>query len=220
MPTGPPAPPSAATGSPRTATRGTGASLVVGCVVGCALPAVWLLQRTATGDLGANPIEEALNQSGLAALILLIASLACTPLKLTAGWSWPIRLRKTLGLAAFFYASLHFFIYLGLDAQFDLALILDVTQRPFTIAGFLAWLALAPLALTSSRYWLRRLGYVKWKRLHRLAYLAGALGCTHFIWREKSAQESIVYAVVLGLLLSARFLGRKQRRATSSAPSS
>lgn len=194
-------------------------ALVAGAVVGASVPAVWLLQRAEAGTLGADPIREVLHQSGLAALILLVASLACSPLQRLTGWTWPVRLRKTLGLGAFFYASIHLFVYVALDAGFDPALLLDIGAKPFVLVGFLSWLVMVPLAWTSSRYALRRMGFRRWKALHRLAYLAGILGAAHFVMHEKSPQDSVVFAVVLGVLLLARLVPRSRRRATSAASS-
>lgn len=150
------------------------------------------------------------------ALVFLIASLAATPLKVVFGWTWPIRLRRMLGLYAFFYASLHFLTYLGLDQVFDLrAVFADITQRKFIAVGFAAFVLLMPLAVTSTDAMVRRLGYLRWKRLHRLAYLAAALGAVHFIWRvKKDVSLPLTYAAVLALFLSVRLisLGLKKRK--------
>ncbi len=164
---------------------------------------VWSALR---GELGANPIAEALNRLGLMALVFLIASLACTPLKLLFGWTWPIRLRRMLGLFGFFYALLHLSTYAGLDQTFNWrAILTDVTKRNFILVGFLAFCMMVPLALTSTAAAVRRMGFVAWKRLHRLAYVAAILGVIHFIWRvKKDLREPIIYAAILGALFLAR----------------
>ena len=184
--------------------------------VGSLAPAIRLLVLGARGELGANPIATALNQLGLVALIFLIASLAATPLKTTLGWTWPIRIRRMLGLYAFFYASLHFLTYLGLDQLFDFpAVFADITQRQFIAVGFAAFVLLVPLAITSTDAMVRRLGFVRWKRLHRLAYVAAALGVVHFIWRvKKDVSQPLTYGAVLALLLAFRLVafGLKKRK--------
>ena len=179
-------------------------------------PAIRLLVLGARGELGANPIATALNQLGLVALIFLIASLAATPLKTTLGWTWPIRIRRMLGLYAFFYGSLHFLTYLGLDQVLDLrAVFADITKRNFIAVGFTAFVLLVPLAVTSTDAMVRRLGFVRWKRLHRLVYVAAALGVVHFIWRvKKDLSQPLTYGAVLALLLAIRVVafGLKKRK--------
>jgi methionine sulfoxide reductase heme-binding subunit len=176
--------------------------------VGALVPLAAILLRARTGALGADPIAETLNELGLVALIFLVASLACTPLKTLLGWTWPIRIRRELGLFAFFYALVHASTYLGLDQGFDFrAVWADVTKRKFIFVGFAAFLLLIPLAATSTRAAVRRLGFVVWKRIHRLAYLAATLGAIHFFWRVKrDTREALVYAAVLALLLLVRVI--------------
>ena len=175
-------------------------------LVGGLYPAVLLALQFAQGTLGANPIERVLNQTGLLALILLVASLACTPLKVVSGWTWPIRLRKLLGLLGFAYASLHFLTYAVVDQGLALGTILeDIAKRPFITVGFLALVLLVPLAVTSTNRMVRRMGFPAWQRLHRLAYVAASLGVVHFVWRvKKDLTEPLVYAGVLALLLALR----------------
>ncbi len=142
------------------------------------------------------------------ALIFLVASLACTTLKTVFGWTGPIRIRRELGLFAFLYALLHVSTYAGLDQSFDFdAIFADVTKRKFIFVGFAAFVLLVPLAVTSSGAAGRRLGFVKWKRLHRLTYLAGCLGIIHFLSRVKrDTSEPLAYAAVLGFLLLIRIV--------------
>ncbi len=173
---------------------------------GALAPLGLLLARATRGSLGANPIAEALNELGLTALVLLIASLACTPAREILGWTWAIGLRRMLGLLAFFYVSLHFATYLGLDQGLRFAAVFaDVTKRKFIFVGFTAFVLLAPLAATSTAASIQRLGFPRWKRLHRLVYVAATLGVVHFFLRvKKDMSEPKVYAAVLALLLLAR----------------
>jgi sulfoxide reductase heme-binding subunit YedZ len=162
--------------------------------------------RAVSGRLGANPIATAMNQLGLLALVFLTACLACTPLKIVTGKSWPIRLRKTLGLLAFFTALSHFLTYALLDQGLLLrAIVRDVTKRPFIAIGFTALVLLVPLALTSTKESLQRLGFARWKRLHRLAYVVAILAVIHFVMRVKAdAREPYMWAAVLLLLFVVR----------------
>jgi sulfoxide reductase heme-binding subunit YedZ len=173
---------------------------------GALVPLAALALRASRHTLGANPIAEVLNQLGLLALVFLVASLACTPLKAIAGWTWPIRIRKMLGLHAFFYACLHFLTYAAVDQGLKIAAIAgDIVKRPFILVGFVALVLLVPLAITSTARMLKRLGAARWKRLHRLAYVAGILGVVHFFLRvKKDVSEPLVYGVVLGVLFAVR----------------
>lgn len=181
---------------------------------GSLVPLAVTLVSALREELGANPIAEALNRLGLMALVFLIASLACTPLRSAFGWTWPIRLRRMLGLFAFFYALLHMTTYVGLDQTLNWrAIFADITKRKFILVGFLAFVMLLPLALTSTAAAVRRLGFVRWKRLHRLAYAAGLLGVIHFIWRvKKDLREPVIYAAILGALLLARLVASLRDR--------
>lgn len=178
-------------------------------LVGALVPVAALAVRGVRGELGANPIAQALNQLGLVALVLLVAALACTPAKILFGWTWPFRIRRMLGLLGFFYAALHVATYVGLDQVLDLAAIWkDVTKRKFIFVGAAAFVVLVPLALTSTDASVRRLGFARWKLLHRLAYVAPALGVLHFFWRvKKDATEPLAYGVVLAALLAVRAVG-------------
>ncbi len=186
--------------------------LVPAVWAGGAVPVAALALRAAQDALGANPISEALNRLGLTALVFLIASLACTPVQLVTKWTWPVRIRRALGLLAFGYVTLHFLTWLVLDQGFAVSAALeDVAKRPFVTVGFLAWLLLIPLALTSTNGAVKKLGFARWKQLHRLAYLCAALGAVHFYWRvKKDHTEPLIYAAVLGLLLLLRLTNRKK----------
>jgi sulfoxide reductase heme-binding subunit YedZ len=179
-----------------------------------ATPAVAIALRAVRDELGANPISEALNRLGHSALVFLVAALVCTPLQLLSKWSWPARIRRTLGLLGFGYATAHFLVYLLVDQQLALGAVLeDLSKRPFITVGFLCWLLLIPLAVTSTPAMVKRLGFVQWKRLHRLAYVCAALGVVHFYWRvKKDHTEPLIYGAVLALLLGIRAVGWVQKR--------
>jgi len=181
---------------------------------GGSAPAGLMLYRASTHELGANPIAAALNQLGLLALTLLVLTLACTPLQKLTGWTWPPRIRRTLGLLTFGYATAHLLTYATLDLGLDFgALGADIVKRPFITVGFTAWLCMLPLALTSTDAMVRRLGFVRWKRLHRLSYACAALGVVHFVWRvKKDLTEPLIYGAVFGALLAARALPQRKKR--------
>jgi sulfoxide reductase heme-binding subunit YedZ len=184
-------------------------------LAGALVPIAVIVLRGWRGDLGADPIAQALNQLGLIALVFLVAALACTPLKLLMGWTWPMRIRRELGLLGFLYASLHVSTYVGLDQRFDWAAIwADVTKRKFIFVGALAFVLLVPLAATSTAWAVRRLGFARWQRLHRLAYVATMLAAVHFYWRVKSdVREPVLYALILVALLLVRAGNRLRVRA-------
>jgi len=175
--------------------------LVPATITGALIPFASIAWRLSQQRLGANPIATALNQVGLLALIFLVLSLSCTPLKIAFAWNWPLRVRRTLGLCAFFSALLHFSIYFVLDQNFALAAVLrDAWKRPFITLGFAALILLIPLALTSTKRSVARLGFRRWQLLHRLAYLIGILAVLHFYLRVKADHsQPIAYALVLAL---------------------
>jgi len=161
------------------------------------------------GGLGANPIEAVQNRLGFWTLTILALSLVPTPARDVLGVSWPQRLRRVIGVTAFAYALLHFLFYVAVDKFFDGRTIAqDLTKRPFLMVGFAALLCLAPLAITSTDGWVMRLGYRRWKLLHRLAYLAAALAVVHFAWRVKAdPTRPLLFAAVFAILLAARVPG-------------
>ena len=172
-------------------------------LTGSLLPVAVIALRAWQGELGSDPIAQALNQFGLLALIFLVLALACTPLKMLLGLTWPMRIRRMLGLLAFLYALLHVTTYAVLDQGLDWHAIWDdVSKRKFILVGFLTFVLLIPLAATSTKAAVRRLGYARWKLLHRLAYLAPMLAVLHFIWRVKrDEREPMTYGFVLAMLL-------------------
>ncbi len=178
-----------------------------------------LLVRAVLGDtLGADPVAAITHETGDWALRLVLLGLALTPLRRLIGQPWPIRFRRLVGLYAFFYASLHLATYVVLDlGQYWSQILDDIVKRPYITVGFAAWLMLVPLALTSTKGWMRRLGR-RWGQLHTLVYAVGVLGVLHFLWLVKSdLREPLVYAGILALLLGLR-LWWKLRRSPAQAP--
>lgn len=172
-------------------------------VVGGILPAVVLVFQLLTGTLGADPAEDLEHSTGLTALILLLSSLAMTPLKRLTGVTALVRLRKPLGLWAFAYAVMHLSCYLVFDQSLLWGEIgRDIVKRPYITVGFAAFLILLTLAITSPAAMIRKLGGQRWQRLHRLAYLAAVLAVLHFLWLVKLdiTEPVIAGAVLIGLL--------------------
>jgi methionine sulfoxide reductase heme-binding subunit len=172
-----------------------------------------------TFNLGANPIEFITRDLGDWTLIFLMITLAVTPVRRLAGLPWLIKLRRMLGLFAFFYASLHFVTYIWLDQFFDLQdIVKDVIKRPFITVGFLAFVCLIPLAVTSTNGMVRRLGGKRWQLLHRLVYAIGILGVVHYWWLVKrDIREPLLYAGILVMLLGVRIYWKWQKRDKASA---
>ena len=172
------------------------------------VPAARIGTLALQGQLGANPIAEAMNRLGFWTLTLLLVTLSPTPIQIVTGWKWPLRLRRMLGLETFLYVCLHFAVYLGVDQFFDFAAIgKDIVKRKFITVGFAAFVLLIPLAITSTDGMVRRLGFARWKRLHRLIYLAAALGVVHFVWRVKSdLRQPVIFGASLAILLVIRTL--------------
>lgn len=182
----------------------------------CLAPLARLVALGAAPDgLGANPVEFITRSTGTWALVMLCLTLAVTPLRRLLGWSALVRLRRMLGLFAFFYAGLHALIFLWLEHWFGVvAMLRDVLDRPFVAAGFAALLLLVPLALTSTQGMIRRLGR-RWQQLHRLVYPAAVLAVLHFWWHKAGKNdlaEPAIYACVLAVLLGLRLLGRRTGR--------
>lgn len=173
------------------------------------LPLAWLIGDALGNRLTANPIQYLTQRTGWFALALLLASLACTPLNRWLGWKPVMRWRKPLGLYSFGYASLHLAIFAALDYGLDLSLISQaVIEKRYIIAGFLAFLLLVPLAITSTAGWQRRLKQW-WRRLHRLVYLAAALAVAHYLWLSKDPRPALLAGALLVVLLLARFPARQ-----------
>jgi sulfoxide reductase heme-binding subunit YedZ len=177
----------------------------------CLIPAGLLVWRFFTGGLGANPIEFITLKTGFWTLTLLLVTLAITPVRRITGWNRLVQYRRLLGLFAFFYATLHFMTYVALDLFFDFgAVAADIAKRPYITVGFSAFVLLVPLAVTSTKGSIRRLGR-NWLRIHRLIYLAAGLAVLHFYWKKSAKSdigEPLIFAGILAALLLVRVFYR------------
>jgi sulfoxide reductase heme-binding subunit YedZ len=172
-------------------------------------------------SLGANPAETILHMSGDWVIYFLLITLAITPLRKLTGWNDLIKFRRMMGLYAFFYASVHFLSYIGFDRLFDLSdMAREIVKRPFILVGFAAFVLLVPLAVTSTRGWVLRLGAARWSALHKAVYPIAILGIVHYWWLVKrDITWPVVFALVLAVLLAYRGFkrgGRKIRAASQS----
>lgn len=193
--------------------------------VAALIPLAWLIFDAATGRLSVNPIQDIEQRTGKYALILLTASLWCSPVNIITGWAAVTRWRRPLGLYAFGYAALHFLTFIGLDYGFNLRFLwADVAGKRYIFVGLTALLILIPLALTSTRGWQRRLGKA-WRKLHRWVYLAGGLVVVHYVWAVKSdIREPLLWGAAIGLGLLIRLpaarrwiVAQRARRLTTKA---
>jgi len=170
--------------------------------LGALTPLVVLIIDALRDNLTANPIQDITLRTGKTALVLLVLSLAATPINTLFGFRPALKVRRALGLYAFFYISLHFFIFIGLDYVFDPDLIFDaIVEKRYALVGFAAGMVLLPLAITSTKGWMKRLGK-KWKLLHRLVYLASLLAVIHYIWLVKSdIRQPLLFGGIVVVLL-------------------
>lgn len=173
--------------------------------LGSLIPLGILVWDFFTFNLTINPIQEATLRTGKTALILLVLSLACTPLNTLFGFRQAIKVRRPLGLYTFMYASIHLLIFVGVDYAFSWELIKEaIFEKRYALVGFSAFVIMLPMAITSTKGWKRRLGK-NWKRLHNFVYLAGLLVIVHYIWLVKSdIREPLVYGGIVILLLLLR----------------
>ncbi len=180
----------------------------------CLLPLLVLLYRGFTDGLGANPISYATSWLGQWTFRLLLVSLALTPLRIVTGLVWPVRLRRLVGLFAFFYAGLHFLVWILVDHFFNWdQMLADLVKRRYITIGVLALILLIPPAITSTNGMIERLGGTAWRRLHRLVYLVGVLAALHFLWLAKGFRpDAVLYAAILAVLLGVRALDTLRRR--------
>ena len=175
-------------------------------------PILWLVVGFFQRELGVNPVEKIIHVQGRWTLVLLLATMAVTPIRRLTGWNRIIQVRRLLGLFAFAHACIHFLAYAGMDQLFALSYIFeDVRDRRYITAGFAALFLMIPLAVTSTKGWIRRLGR-RWQRLHRLAYVAAGLGVLHYFWKVKGDTFwPLVAALTLAALLAVRLAYRKRR---------
>ena len=197
--------------------------LKLGVFMAGLMPLAVLAWQTVTDNLGANPIKEITEQTGLWTLRFVLITLAVTPARRLTGWNRVIQLRRMLGLFAFFYGTLHFITYVWLDQFFVVEEIMaDVVARPFITVGFVSFMLLIPLAVTSTTKMIKRLGGKWWQRLHRTVYVIGMGGVVHYLWLVKAdVQSPLTYGGLLALLLSRVDCLRttSQTRACAPAPS-
>ena len=179
------------------------------------LPLARLVVGYFTNQLGANPIELITRSTGTWTLVGLAVTLAITPLRKFLNWPWLVRLRRTAGLLAFFYVSLHFTTHICFDRFFDVEdIIKDVIKRPFITVGFAAFLLFIPLAVTSNNAIIKKLGAKLWQRIHYLVYVIAILGVVHYWWLvKKDLTQPIIYACVFALLLGSRVFWKLREQA-------
>ncbi len=179
----------------------------------CLIPLAFLVFDALTNNLGANPIEKITRRSGDWALRMLLITLAVTPMRILLQQPWLLRLRRMLGLFAFFYACLHITSYMVLDQFFAWDdIVKDIIKRPFITVGFIAFVLLIPLAITSTNNMIKRLGAVRWQRLHKLVYLIACLGVLHYFWMVKADLRSpLIHATILAMLLGYRVWVKRQQ---------
>ena len=187
----------------------------------CLIPLGHLVWQGARNRLGVNPVEYITHSTGWWALAFILITLCVTPLRKLAGLPWLLRMRRMLGLFAFFYASLHFLTYIWLDQFFDWKdIVKDIGKRPFIMLGFAAFVLLIPLAATSTNAMVKRMGARRWQWLHRMVYVLSALAVAHFWWLvKKDTTEPFVFAVLLATLLIIRLLYLLRQQRQSSPPS-
>ena len=185
--------------------------------LGASAPGAWLIAGVFQDWLGANPIEKLTHVTGMTALILLLLTLSITPLRRMTGWNPVIKLRRPMGLFAFFYAFSHFGIWAGLDMTLVWEwMVEDILERPYITVGFSAFVILIPLALTSTRGWIRRLGK-RWAVLHRGVYVAAILGVVHFFWLVKAdLRLPLLFAAALVVLFGFRVTEALKKRQKAS----
>jgi sulfoxide reductase heme-binding subunit YedZ len=178
--------------------------------IGSLVPLLYLLWDYVTHRLSVNPIQDITLRTGKDALVLLVLSLACTPAQML-GFREVVKVRRALGLYAFLYVSLHLLAFVWLDYGLDLGLIYEaIFEKRYALVGFMAFLILLPLAVTSTKGWQKRLGK-NWKRLHRCVYVAGGLAIVHYIWLVKSdIRQPLAYGAVVALLLLVRIPAVRQ----------
>jgi sulfoxide reductase heme-binding subunit YedZ len=185
------------------------------------MPLAWLLFALLTGRVMGDQVKFMQHVTGDTILTCLMLTLSVTPLRRLTGWNEIIRVRRLIGLTAFWYACLHLTTYLVFDQSLSMSEILkDIVKHPWVLVGFTAFLCLVPLAITSTTGWVRRLGGKRWQRLHRLVYVAAAAGVLHYLWLvKKDIRLPLLYGAVLLVLLGSRvWLARERARSRRSSP--
>ncbi|MES2933537.1 MAG: protein-methionine-sulfoxide reductase heme-binding subunit MsrQ [Pseudomonadota bacterium] len=186
------------------------------------LPFLRLALFTAIDRLGANPIEFITRNTGDWTLYFLCITLSITPLRRLSKWNWLVKLRRMIGMYAFFYAVLHFTTFLWFDHFFDIdEMLKDVIKRPFILVGFIAFLLLIPLAITSTNGMVKRLGGKRWQWLHRLIYLIAPLGILHFWWMKAGKQDfeqPLLFGLIVAVLLVMRLYWKVRKSAAAKSP--
>ena len=193
--------------------RRTGSSLwFAGVFVAALVPLFVIAWKAWTNDLGANPIREAEIQTGLWTLRFLAITLSITPFRKSFGWNWLVKYRRMLGLFTFFYACVHLSMWVGVDWFFALGdMWQEIVKHKYILIGMATWLILLPLAITSTKGWVRRLGK-DWTKLHRLAYVAAITGTVHYLWAvKKDTFFPLVYLSVFAMLLGYRVISARQK---------
>jgi sulfoxide reductase heme-binding subunit YedZ len=188
--------------------------------LGAALPCAWIVFALATGRVDGDQVKFIQHTTGLTVLVSLFVTLSITSLRRLTGWNEVIRIRRLIGLTAFWYALLHFLTYVVFDQSLSVADISeDVAKHPWVLVGFASFLMLVPLAVTSTNGWIRRLGGRRWQRLHSLIYPAALGGVLHFLWLvKKDVRTPLYFAVVLAVLLGVRlWVSRTPRRVPARA---
>jgi sulfoxide reductase heme-binding subunit YedZ len=185
-----------------------------------AVPAILLGVDATGGKLGANPVNFAIRTTGLLALIFLLMSLTTTPLGRIAGWTWLTQVRRTLGLYAFFHALAHFAIFFAWDRAMSVASTFsEMLVRPYLTVGALGLLLMVPLAATSTNAMIKRMGGARWKRLHRLAYIAAIAGAAHYYMLVKAdIRQPVAFLIVLAILLGYRVVAHFAKRRLRPKP--
>ena len=183
----------------------------------CLGPLTFLIWWAFSGQLSANPLDDIADQTGRWTLKFLFLTLAISPLRQITGWNSLIRFRRMLGLFAFFYSILHLMTYIVFVQFFNFPEILkDIAKRPFITAGMTAFVLMIPLAITSTKKWIVRIGGKRWQQLHRLIYVSAVAGVVHFFWLVKlDIRWPVVYATILAVLLGFRIVNRLKHQGTN-----
>ena len=181
------------------------------------VPLAWQVWAFVTDHLEAEPVKGMEHFTGRTALVILFVTLCITPLRRLTGWNGIIKVRRLIGLFAFFYAVIHFTIFLVFDLELSFGRLAgEVVKRPYITVGFSALLMLTALAITSPQVMVRKLGGKRWRALHRLIYLAAAAGVLHFTWaQKKDIRLPLIYAAVLAVILATRLIPGRRVGATA-----